>query len=804
MTQTASLINGPKDHNNNAPSSLRKSNVPFLKENNPPPPTVSKPPSTESSPSLGKRASPQNESNHVNLSPGYDPNNMLPYGAKLVPGKGTDTELFVKPVDGEGTRSSNPNSPPSDTGEPKEKDQPVTTVTSQQGEDNPNDSDGDGNGDEPPRCRSSSADWTDTEYRTSQEWYRKQLREKVTLVVQEFLLNIRASPPNDIRDWSVDEFVKAIETEANVFSDPSYVGDRDEFLKKRWPFLFGSSRGYTMVDVVHQEQDQSPDMLTKLDQCSESAVQYVAEDPENCYFENPRSKYQTATPKPQFWHNDAIPDQRIRARNQYSLGNELEVGRMFWIAKMYPHHQAGHPWIVKHKAWVDSYPDQRVFENVLVKSSCLPYKHHVNGVPQNSKDAPDWAIFEPDTQKLPEQDDPPKYRQIINLSEMLPSEEANQLLFSTPSVAPYLGRRQSSAQASGHSTPVPPTIPLVASSPSTNIPRDPLVLSSGVYTKPFTDEEKLIKKIDEKKRQLKKLDDGFEYSSFNLTNNSCNFINKMSKIDSNYKHLNPLKRFRESSNLVGSIHSVRLSRVTGDQVSSNGELWLTCSINNVEVQGEIDNGAAFSALSMDLALKCRMTIDENKTVEYLSANGIPSTTLGSANGVLALNVGSLATQMYLRIEFQIIPGTSNFLIGRDLLQTLGLRTVHGINISLDREHHTILNAECEFDDRICQPVNCIDLIENKTILGNSIGHSTFKHYLDELSCRICMDDIRDEERLVLLLEEYRDVFSGLPHPDGIDCQPMTIAFYDESKIVKRKPRRLNPEKQRVPEEFLTN
>ncbi|KAL0211237.1 hypothetical protein P9112_009535 [Eukaryota sp. TZLM1-RC] len=513
----APLINGPKSHNDNPPSSLRKSNVPSLKENNPPPPTVSKPPLTESSPSLGERASPQNESNHGNLFPGYDPNNMLPNGAKLVPGKGTNTELFVKPVDGEGTGSSNPIPPPSDTGKPKEEDQPVTTVTSQQGKDDPNDGDGDGNGDEPPRRPSSSPDWTDTEYRTSQKWYRKQLREKVTLVVQEFLLNIRANPPDDNRDWSDDEFVKAIETEANILSDPSYVGDRDEFLKKRWPFLFGSSRGYTMDDVVHQEQDQSPDMSTRLHQCSESAVQFAG-DPENCYFNNPRSKYQAAAPKPQCWHRDAIPDQRIRARNHYSGGNELENDRMLWIAKMYPHHHAG-PSKVQNlqlsndfdKSSMSSFQsNQRVFENILVKSSCLPYKHHVDGVPQGSKDAPDWATFKPDNQKLPEQDDQPKHRQILDLSEMLPSEEANQLLFSTPSVAPYLGRRLSSAQASGQSTPVPPTIPLVASSPSTNIPRDPLVLSSGVYIKPFTDEEKLIKKIEERKRQLKKLDDGFD------------------------------------------------------------------------------------------------------------------------------------------------------------------------------------------------------------------------------------------------------------------------------------------------------
>ncbi|KAL0222751.1 hypothetical protein P9112_002141 [Eukaryota sp. TZLM1-RC] len=225
----------------------------------------------------------------------------------------------------------------------------------------------------------------------------------------------------------------------------------------------------------------------------------------------------------------------------------------------------------------------------------------------------------------------------------------------------------------------------------------------------------------------------------------------MSKADSNYKHLNPLKRFRESSNPLGSIHSVRLSRVAEDHESSNGELWLTCTINNVEVQGEIDNGAAFSALSMNLASKCNMTVNDNKTVEYLSANGIRSTTLGCASGALALYVASLATQVFLRIEFQIIPGTNNFLIGRDLLQTLGLRTDHGFNINLDREHRTILNAECEFDNRICQPIRFIEQLSNKSDFGNDIRHSTFRHKLDELGCRICLDDIRDEERLVVLL-----------------------------------------------------
>ncbi|KAL0222848.1 hypothetical protein P9112_002238 [Eukaryota sp. TZLM1-RC] len=176
---------------------------------------------------------------------------------------------------------------------------------------------------------------------------------------------------------------------------------------------------------------------------------------------------------------------------------------------------------------------------------------------------------------------------------------------------------------------------------------------------------------------------------------------------------------------------------------------------------------------------------------------------GCASGVLAVNVSSLITQVFFwnRILNHTCY-TNNLLIERDLLQTLGLRTEHGFNINLDREHRTILNAECEFDNRICQPIRFIEELSNKSDLANDFGHFTFRHNLDKLGCRICLDDIRDEERPVVLLEKYRDVFSELPHPDGIDCQPMTISFYDESKVVKWKPRRLNPEKQRVAEEIF--
>ncbi|KAL0206723.1 hypothetical protein P9112_002030 [Eukaryota sp. TZLM1-RC] len=98
---------------------------------------------------------------------------------------------------------------------------------------------------------------------------------------------------------------------------------------------------------------------------------------------------------------------------------------------------------------------------------------------------------------------------------------------------------------------------------------------------------------------------------------------------------------------------------------------------------------------MDLASKCNMTVHDNVTVENLSVNGIRSTTLGCARGVFAQNVSSLANQVFIRIEFQIIPGTNNLLIGRDLLQTLALCMEYGFIIDLDREHCIILNAEYE-------------------------------------------------------------------------------------------------------------
>ncbi|KAL0250940.1 hypothetical protein GEMRC1_000154 [Eukaryota sp. GEM-RC1] len=198
------------------------------------------------------------------------------------------------------------------------------------------------------------------------------------------------------------------------------------------------------------------------------------------------------------------------------------------------------------------------------------------------------------------------------------------------------------------------------------------------------------------------------------------------------------------------------------------------------------------------------------SIDYLSANNIRATSLGSAIGTLTFNVGSLANNVHMKHCLPIIPGTGIFLIGRDLLNELGLLTDDGLVIQLDKEHRTILNAESEFDARMITPPNSIG---NQSILNvsndvngdsqsNPNSGSDFERFIDDSGCIIRLDDTTRRETLLKTLSEYADVFSEDIDPDGIDCSPMSIPFYDENVTVFRPPRKLNPTKQRVAEEIF--
>ncbi|KAL0222782.1 hypothetical protein P9112_002172 [Eukaryota sp. TZLM1-RC] len=138
--------------------------------------------------------------------------------------------------------------------------------------------------------------------KTSQGVYRRKLAMAVEAVTRDFLLDLIANPPKDVIDWSDDELLKMAENESERLSgdvDPAeYEKVRCDYLAKRWPFLFGEFHGKTLDDVVYESYDQSPNLLKRLHDFTDSAVLCGMSAVEDCYFSAPRSKYQAATPRP--------------------------------------------------------------------------------------------------------------------------------------------------------------------------------------------------------------------------------------------------------------------------------------------------------------------------------------------------------------------------------------------------------------------------------------------------------------------------------------------------------------------------
>ncbi|KAL0223576.1 hypothetical protein P9112_002966 [Eukaryota sp. TZLM1-RC] len=229
------------------------------------------PPPEESSTSLVKNAPPteKNIGDHT-----YDPNNILPNERKL-PLDVRNQQLPSKVTEGDGEHTSYTDPPPSPSEEAHEDSSSVTVTSAKTGTPNPNDGTGDGDGDKPP-TDPSDIQWTETEIHTFPKFYCQELKKRVTHTVRDFFQSIIASPPDDIRDWSDDKFVAAIQNKSNIIVDFSCIEEMEEFLMKRWLFLFGSSRGYTQDDLVLEQQDQEVDFVKRLDQCSESSVNFVA------------------------------------------------------------------------------------------------------------------------------------------------------------------------------------------------------------------------------------------------------------------------------------------------------------------------------------------------------------------------------------------------------------------------------------------------------------------------------------------------------------------------------------------------
>ncbi|KAL0216188.1 hypothetical protein P9112_008372 [Eukaryota sp. TZLM1-RC] len=170
----------------------------------------------------------------------------------------------------------------------------------------------------------------------------------------------------------------------------------------------------------------------------------------------------------------------------------------------------------------------------------------------------------------------------------------------------------------------------------------------------------------------------------------------------------------------------------------------------------------------------------NETISYKIADGTTSQSLGTASGTLSIRLGSVTQIVHVKHKFSIVPGHETILIGADLLSHLGLMNNKGIYIRMDDACHTLLLPEAEFDHRISQASEVVNV------------STRWLEHINSSGCTINLDNDHFKKSLLQTLKEFEDVFTLKPHAEGIDCPPMEINFYNEDVRVRRPPRTLNP------------
>ncbi|KAL0237821.1 hypothetical protein GEMRC1_012295 [Eukaryota sp. GEM-RC1] len=262
--------------------------------------------------------------------------------------------------------------------------------------------------------------------------------------------------------------------------------------------------------------------------------------------------------------------------------------------------------------------------------------------------------------------------------------------------------------------------------------------------------------------------------------------NNTSSSDSHNPYANPLHNISNSS----GENSISLNSIFSITDHQDPPPFLSCSltINGVSIQGLWDSGASMSVITQDLVDRCSMTFI-NKKVPFTSANNVRSHSLGSAQGILTFKFSKVTHLTSVTKTLPIIPGSNKCLLGIDLMKQLGLLTEQGLIIPVQQTMLAHSNDESEFDSNISMP-NSLSIIDN----------TDFNKFVYDSGYLITLDDDDRTNRLLNLLNEFSVIFDSVPHKDGIDCPPMTIDFHNEESTVKRKPRRLNPVKQRIAEE----
>ncbi|KAL0226870.1 hypothetical protein P9112_014194 [Eukaryota sp. TZLM1-RC] len=195
--------------------------------------------------------------------------------------------------------------------------------------------------------------------------------------------------------------------------------------------------------------------------------------------------------------------------------------------------------------------------------------------------------------------------------------------------------------------------------------------------------------------------------------------------------------------------------------------------------GMVDTGATISCISKDLIKKTKL-FPTNNSLEVGLADRT-KVVCPLVSGKLAFSLGGAAKLIVIDVTLAVLPCQNSCIIDCDILERLGILTKDYLSLNLFDKSYQLMDDE-SIPDQFIPPS---DQVSTLSALPD----------LDKTS--FLLNDPTLENSIKDLLFEYPEVFSKLPAPEGIDCPPMRLPFYDKTKIVSKKFRYLPPDKLRV-------
>lgn len=230
----------------------------------------------------------------------------------------------------------------------------------------------------------------------------------------------------------------------------------------------------------------------------------------------------------------------------------------------------------------------------------------------------------------------------------------------------------------------------------------------------------------------------------------------------------------------------KTNMLTAPSPTPNGLLKVLVQIEEVEATAIIDPGSSRTTMTMDIAKKVGSKIFLNQeTIE--TATQEVSKTLGNTTATLRLPVEGPGERVSVSVNFMILSGENQILVGSDILRSLGFMDDHSIHINFKKNENLIDSNDTDLEERFELPQICL--------LSDEESGKRGREELTNITINL------DNEEQVLTMENifshYPELFDTEFPKEGIKAPAMPIEFYDESVIIKRKPRPLPPVKRQI-------